>query len=200
MDSLNQTPTDLPFSNDQVNLTALPKIEDIVFQSIEANYYKVFYIKWLLIALGFIAACSVFWIVNSVVLAQLDQAPLVFQYLTETLLTAISIYLLLFGCFWWSLKKKGYALREHDVVFRQGIIATDILIIPFNRIQHIAIHSGLLSRWFGLATLQVFTAGNHVGDLSIPGLDLSMAQQMKEVVLRSIQKEPFVENRFEDEA
>ncbi|OYU85228.1 MAG: hypothetical protein CFE24_02695 [Flavobacterium sp. BFFFF2] len=190
MDSLTPPPSDLGFSNEMVNLDAWPTIEDVVFRPIEARYFKVFLAQWLMIAFVLILLVGAFWLINE----------LSFHYLLEATIGVVVLYGLLFGCFWWSLKKKGFALREHDVVFRQGIIATDILIIPFNRIQHIAIHRGLLSRWFGLATFQVFTAGSHSGDLAIPGLDPTMAQQMKEVVLQYIQAEPVAENRFENES
>jgi membrane protein YdbS with pleckstrin-like domain len=189
MDSLTPPPAGVPFTNEMVNFEAWPTIDDVVFRPIEARYFKVFLTQWLLIFIVLAALIAAFWLVDE----------LSFHYLAESTIGAVVLFSLLFGCFWWSLKKKGFALREHDVVFRQGIIATDILIIPFNRIQHIAIHRGLLSRWFGLATFQVFTAGSHSGDLAIPGLDPTMAQQMKEVVLQYIQAEPIAENRFENE-
>jgi membrane protein YdbS with pleckstrin-like domain len=48
-------------------------------------------------------------------------------------------------------------LLENDVLFRQGIIATSTTVIPYNRMQHVALH-GLLARYFGLAKSN-FTAG-----------------------------------------
>jgi membrane protein YdbS with pleckstrin-like domain len=40
---------------------------------------------------------------------------------------------------------------DHDVLFRQGIIATNTMVIPYNRIQHVALHEGghFALIWFG---------------------------------------------------
>src|SRR5690606_33406175 len=63
--------------------------------------------------------------------------------------------------------KKGYAFREHDVLFRHGVIATKTIVIPYNRVQHVALNEGVFSRMFGLAEVAVYTAGGNSGDIAI---------------------------------
>jgi membrane protein YdbS with pleckstrin-like domain len=55
-------------------------------------------------------------------------------------------YFLFFSCFYYrDFKKKGFAFRTHDVLFRHGVIATNTIVIPYNRVQHVALHEGLVS-------------------------------------------------------
>ena len=88
-----------------------------------------------------------------------------------------------------SFKKKGFAFREHDVLFRSGTIATNTIIIPYNRIQHVALHEGLLSRYFGLAKIEIFTAGGSSSDLEVPGIAIEQAEKIKQLLMGKIQKQ-----------
>ena len=88
-----------------------------------------------------------------------------------------------------SFKKKGFAFRTHDVLFRHGIIATNTLIIPYNRIQHVALHEGLLSRYFGLSKIEIFTAGGSSSDIQIPGITKEQAENIKQLLMGKIQKQ-----------
>ncbi len=88
-----------------------------------------------------------------------------------------------------SLRNKGFAFRTHDVIYRSGAIATTTTIIPYNRVQHVALHEGLISRKLGLATVEVFTAGGTGSDIKIPGLDKEHAEAIKQLLVGKIQKE-----------
>jgi hypothetical protein len=85
--------------------------------------------------------------------------------------------------------KKGYAFRTHDVLFRSGIIATNTTIIPYNRVQHVALHEGFYSRFFGLAEIQVFTAGGSSSDIHIPGIEKERAENIKQLLMGKIQQQ-----------
>ena len=73
----------------------------------------------------------------------------------------------------------GFLVREQDVSFRSGVISRTVATAPFARVQHVAIHRGPLDRRFGLATLQMRTAG---GSISIPGLRAELAETLKQLV------------------
>ena len=88
-----------------------------------------------------------------------------------------------------AFKKKGYAFRTHDVLFRHGIIATNTIVIPYNRVQHVALHEGLVSRYFGLAKIEVFTAGGSSSDLEVPGIAIEQAENIKQLLMGKIQKQ-----------
>jgi hypothetical protein len=86
-------------------------------------------------------------------------------------------------------RKKGFAFRDHDVLFRYGILATNTTIIPYNRIQHVSLHEGLVSRYFGLARIEIFTAGGSSSDLEIPGIKKEQAENIKQLLMGKIQKQ-----------
>lgn len=84
--------------------------------------------------------------------------------------------------------KKAYALRERDLLYRSGLLWQQMLVIPFNRVQHCSIQEGLLDKVYGLASLRVFTAGTSGSDLVIPGLDPQNAQRIKDFLInRTVQ-------------
>ena len=85
-----------------------------------------------------------------------------------------------------SFNKKGYAFREHDTIYKSGLISETTTIIPFNRVQHVALHQGFISRKLGLASIELFTAGGSSSDLEIPGLLLADAQIIKNLVSQKI--------------
>ncbi|RYG33623.1 MAG: PH domain-containing protein, partial [Chitinophagaceae bacterium] len=86
-------------------------------------------------------------------------------------------------------KRKAFAFREHDVIYRHGIIATKTVIIPYNRVQHVGLHEGFLSRMFNLAKVQVFTAGGNQSDIEIPGIAKAEADDIKHLLMSKIRKE-----------
>ena len=88
-----------------------------------------------------------------------------------------------------AFRKKGFAFRNHDVLFRHGIIATNTIVIPYNRIQHVALHEGLVSRYFGLAKIEIFTAGGSSSDIEIPGIEKEQAEKIKQLLMGKIQKQ-----------
>ncbi|WP_191621148.1 PH domain-containing protein [Marinihelvus fidelis] len=80
-------------------------------------------------------------------------------------------------------RRKGYALRAHDVVFRTGLFWRKTTVLPFDRVQHAEVTHGPLQRRFGLATLKFFTAGGSSVDLQIEGLLAADAERLRETVL-----------------
>lgn len=55
------------------------------------------------------------------------------------------------GCYallirWLDAHSRGWALREHDLVYRYGIIWRRTVIMPFARIQHVESSNGPLER------------------------------------------------------
>jgi len=82
-----------------------------------------------------------------------------------------------------AVKMKGYRLREHDVIYRSGVIWRKWIAVPINRIQHVESHQGPLDRLFGLAALHIFTAGATRVDLRIPGLSADEAERLLHFLL-----------------
>ncbi len=78
---------------------------------------------------------------------------------------------------------KRYAIREQDVLFREGLLWKSTIVIPRNRIQHIQTENGPLERWFGLVTLKCYGAGGQQADLVIPGLEEALGQRLRQYLL-----------------
>jgi hypothetical protein len=76
-----------------------------------------------------------------------------------------------------------YALRNRDITYRRGLFSRSITSVPFNRVQHCEVNQGVVERTLDLASLKVYTAGGSSSDLSIPGLRLTRASQLKDFVL-----------------
>ena len=84
--------------------------------------------------------------------------------------------------------KRSYAIRERDIIYRRGLLSTTTTIIPFTRIQHVALNEGFIARYYGLAQLQIYTAGGSSSDLKISGLSKEDAEKIKSVIMLEIVK------------
>lgn len=91
--------------------------------------------------------------------------------------------LLIPGYFYFADKRKGYALRQHDLSYRSGLIFISVTTQPVLRIQHVELKRGPLERKAGLASLQVFSAGGAMHTFAIPGLPLATAKQIRRFIL-----------------
>lgn len=164
------------FENPQIDLANIPKHEDVIFQAIAARYWNIIVIRILLRFLIFGAAAFT--------LAYAIDA------LNKFLWLFVIAYLLIAGCsFYWqriAFPKRGFAIRKHDILYRRGVLSTIKTIIPFQRVQHVAVNESFLSRKYGLAQLQIFTAGGSSSDIKISGLEKEQAEQMKSQIMLHI--------------
>jgi len=90
---------------------------------------------------------------------------------------------------WLDARRRGWAVREHDLIYRSGIIWQRTVIVPFARIQHVETTSGPLERLFGLMRVKCFTAGGAGGDLTVTGLDAASARQVRQYLLEQIRED-----------
>ncbi|CAM2067149.1 PH domain-containing protein [Sulfidibacter corallicola] len=79
-----------------------------------------------------------------------------------------------------SYRHWGYALRDHDLLIRTGVLWKRIYAVPFARIQHVDTHSGPIERSFNLANLIIHTAGAQLGSLEVPGLPIEEAEALRD--------------------
>ena len=79
----------------------------------------------------------------------------------------------------WMVARRGYVLRDKDILFKSGVFWQSVKAVPFNRVQHAVTGSTPLDRRFGLANLTVFTAGGSGGDLRIAGLEQDTAERLR---------------------
>jgi membrane protein YdbS with pleckstrin-like domain len=76
-----------------------------------------------------------------------------------------------------------FGIRQYDIIYQSGFFYFTETVIPYNRIQHVEIKQGPLSRFYNLYSLRLYTAGASSGDLIIDGLDKETAQKIKAKVL-----------------
>lgn len=90
---------------------------------------------------------------------------------------------------WLDARRRGWAVREHDLIYRSGVLWRRTTILPFARIQHVESVSGPLERRFDLVRLKCFTAGGSGGDLVIRGLDVERARRVRAHLLGRIRED-----------
>lgn len=81
---------------------------------------------------------------------------------------------------------RAWGLREHDLIYRHGVIWRKIIVVPFARVQHVTVSHGPLERRFGIMRLKCFTAGGMSTDLTALGLDAEAARRVRQYLLEQI--------------
>ncbi|MFV8269918.1 PH domain-containing protein [Flavobacterium sp. GT2N3] len=169
------------FTNETIDTSQLPKFEEVTFTNLHPKYITVVLIS--------LVRIIVIVVLVPILLSMFK--PELFSgrvwLILGVLIPVFSILLVVFSII--GFKKKGFAFREHDVLFKHGIIATNTIVIPYNRVQHVALHEGLISRYFGLAKIEIFTAGGSSSDIEIPGIEKEQAENIKQLLMGKIQKQ-----------
>jgi uncharacterized protein len=168
----------MEFSNLAIDPATLPKAEEASLQGIEPAYWRVLQLQWLITSLVVLAAGAV----AIYFIKKLHSGFFISLALGAWLLLAVVQYFISRRSF----SRKGYAVREKDVLYRTGWIIRSLHVCPFNRIQHCSVHSGPLERRYGLASLTLFTAGSEGSDLTIPGLTEEKASALREFIMQKI--------------
>jgi membrane protein YdbS with pleckstrin-like domain len=164
------------FSNNTIDIDSLPKFEDLRLKPLSTKYWKVVLIN-IFIFLLFMAA-GIFALLY--VKEELRQ----YLYLVASAYSAFALLLILLYNI--GVKRRGFAVREKDIIYASGVLALSTTIVPFNRIQHIALHEGMISRFFELAELQIFTAGGSSGSLHIRGIEIAEAKNIRALLMQQI--------------
>lgn len=167
------------FTNTTIDTTQLPRFEEVQFSKLHPDYWKVILINTAILFLVLGTAMGlVFYLAKEIADARIYIA------IAFTVLVVLTFIFSRIG-----FKKRGFAFREHDVLFQNGVIATKTIVIPYNRVQHVALHEGLVSRYFGLARVEIFTAGGSSSDIEIPGIEKEQAENIKQLLMGKIQKQ-----------
>jgi len=170
--------TDTTFTNEVINLDLLPKYEHIQLNRPHLDYWKIICIN-LTIFFGLLG------ILLSMLLFFIDELKPIAMWMIPLYLVLLVSFFLLFRL---SFKKRGYAIRTHDVIYKSGIIAESTTIVPLNRIQHIELNEGLFSRMYKLGSLQLFTAGGQTGHIHISGIAIDEAKRIRDLLLNKLEQ------------
>ena len=74
----------------------------------------------------------------------------------------------------------GYRIDGKVIETRSGLLFQITRLLPLSRLQHVDLQRGPIERAFGLASLILHTAGTHEAHITIPGLDVSEAQRLRD--------------------
>ena len=157
------------FQNPEIALESLPDTENLEWQPLHPNYKRRLRLQRILILLAIAIVLT-----SASLLLHFPRLPIL---LLSSVWVVLAIVLL--GWPAHSVPRKGYVVRDKDIVFRSGVIWRSVTAIPFNRIQHVETSSTPFDRKFEIATLQLFTAGGSSGDLKIDGLGRDTAEQLR---------------------
>lgn len=158
------------FSNLQVDVSSLPRYEEAELRSLAPKYLLKLHFSTTLSLIFFMGAAMV--------------AYFLLEDFRGYLLALMLVFFVIFGWSYFSnyqlIKRNGYALRQQDIIFRRGFLFQKTTVVPFNRIQHVAVERSVTDKALKLATLKIYTAGGSGSDLSIPGLLPDTAFSLRE--------------------
>lgn len=164
------------FSNEPVPPDALPDWRQVELAPVSSRYapYRMLstLLRWTFIAL-------VLWLVPY--MASPPEGPT-----AAPALAAAALGLVLTALAAIEARRRGWALRRNDVIYRSGLLVRRTTILPFRRVQHVETVSGPLERAFGLLRLTCYTAGGFSADLVIAGLETRTAERVRQYLLGRI--------------
>ena len=166
------------FSNSVILPENLPAIETGGFTPMDRKYLKIIFIQY-----SIWAVILIFWGMFFFFLPKDELLEYGFWVLA-------GLFVVILCCSWiisyLSFPYRGYLIREKDIAYQRGWIRYKLTSIPFKRIQHVELNQGIIAKKMGLANLKIYTAGGNADDLSIPGLPIATARQIREFLTGKI--------------
>lgn len=170
------------FTNEQIDRAALPDYRRVDLEPVASAYVPYAMLSAGLFWLFVLGAAAV---VNWQPFINLDVGWWPMLVMGASILAAVWFVLIA----WLDARRRGWAVREHDLIYRYGVIWRKTVILPFARIQHVETANGPLERWFGLMRVKCFTAGGMSSDLSVEGLDIADARRVRQHLLEQIRED-----------
>lgn len=168
----------MEFTNEVQEVSQLPHIEGVTFTHLNQRYRTVLKTESLIFSLVIWIGCVILFYFSP------DLRTFPFNAMVIFLVIAITGMITWMGFYAWNYK--GYAVRQHDILFKTGIFFRSTLIVAFNRVQHAEIQQGPIDRWFGLSSVTLYTAGGSSSDLTIPGLSPEDAAAIKNHIMKKM--------------
>lgn len=166
------------FSNQPLSIDDMAQVASVQWSELHPAYRWVNLVPTVTFLLLTTTAIGVFLLfINKVSVSNWLWAALVIVPLVISLLSFVQT------------KVCRYAIREHDILFQQGLFWQQTTAVAFNRIQHIDLTHGPLERKYAIATLKFFTAGGSSVDLKIAGLPEQHAKRIRAMILAQINQE-----------
>lgn len=158
------------FSNEPIDVSDIPILDEHTFVSMHPNLLRVALIGRAVFA----CVAIIVGVVVAIVVPSRSWIPLLVAGVVTALVGLSAVLKVL------EVRNIAYQVREHDLSYRSGVLMKTVETVPFVRVQHARISQGPIQRSFGLATLEVNSAGP---DLHIHGLGSEDAERLKVLVV-----------------
>jgi membrane protein YdbS with pleckstrin-like domain len=158
------------FVNEPVDVSEIPRLDEESFSPMHPNFLRVSLIGSAIFAMATV-------VVGTTVALVVPSRPWIPILVMAVMLSLTAVTA---GLKVLEVRNIGYLLRDHDLSYRSGVLVKTVETVPFVRVQHARISQGPIERSFGLATLEVNSAGP---DLHIHGLPADDAERLKIVVV-----------------
>lgn len=168
-------------NNKQLNLDNLDKVTNLTYEPLEKKFLKVQFVSTLLIYL-----CLMILPLFLILTKDFSYRNTIIIGLECSLIIAAFINLLLIPK---AYTYKGFAIREHDISYRSGIIFPSVITIPFCKIQEVSIRQNPVTRLFGLYSIDIINGAQFQAKTSISGLTKERTNEIKAVIIEYIQNE-----------
>jgi len=170
------------FDNPEISADDLPQAATVTWLPMERNLVRFLLVQAVLVTVFLSVGIAILQFIFNAAFAE-EKIPVALG-LLWLLIPAIAVPSLVWPLL--SVPKMGYAIRDKDILYQSGVFWHTVTAIPFNRIQHVEKSSTPLERRFGIATLQLFTAGGSRGDLKIHGLSAGKAERLRSFILDKV--------------
>lgn len=164
------------FQNPEIAIDDLPDAENLDWENLHPRFVRRMQVQHGLIALAPLIGATAFTVL-------LPSPPLIIVILWALVVSFAVVFFI-----WPSIAvpRQGYTVRDKDIVYKKGVVWRSVTAIPYNRIQHVETSSTPLDRKFGIAALQIFTAGGSGSDLKIHGLGADNAERLRVYILDKV--------------
>ncbi len=166
------------FENLEIEVSQLPKAEELGFTSLHPDYKAVRLLAnlvfFIVLAIGGLLVISFGGFFTNLLAWGL-------YFLVLTAYVSLTLLIIIKG-----FSRKGFALRQHDIVFKSGYLFFTQTAMPFHRIQHCELSQGPIEKLYNLCRLNIFTAGGDDSDLVIPGIEFAQGEQLRDFILGKV--------------
>ncbi len=182
------------FVNPVVPLASLPGTESLEWTPLHPRFARRLQAGALIRAVLIVGAWSAFHLRVVPFIAERVAWLPVFAW---TIVSAFCLWSLVWPAV--AVPRRGYVVRDKDLLYKSGVLWRSVKAFPFNRVQHTKLDSTPLDRRFGLASLSVFPAGAGAGH-RIRGLGQETAERLRVYISERIEADGEAESSDTDAA
>lgn len=162
-------------TNRQWNLDGIDRVEALSYVPLEKSYLKAQAVMTALAWLGLMLLPICLFFVD-----EFGGRGLIVICAEAAMFMAAIINLMLLPR---AYSYKGYAVREHDITYRSGIIFPKTVTVPFCKVQQVSIRQNPVTKMFGLYAVTIVNGAQILAETVIPGLTLQKAEEIKSLLI-----------------